>query len=91
MKKDNLKSQVKAVKKAAKQSIKLLLVSDLKRIASEFGDTSKKIDKQINKRAEKLANKISKELKIDKKSLASAKQAHAPNTSADNVNVNGAS
>jgi len=74
MKKNKLKSLVKAARKTAEKDIHLSLVTSLQEIAGKFGEGSKKLNKDIEKGARRLAKKIATDIKIDKSVFIEVKE-----------------
>ena len=74
MKKNKLKSLVKAARKTAEKDIHLSLVTSLQDIAGKFGEGSKKLNKDIEKGARRLAKKIATDIKIDKSVFIEVKE-----------------
>lgn len=72
MKKDKLKSLVKAARKTARKDIELRLITELKELAGKLGQDSKKLKKDIEKGSKQLAKKLSRKLKIDKSAILEA-------------------
>ena len=74
MKKNKLKSLVKAARKTAEKDIHLSLVTSLQEIAGKFGEGSKKLNKDIEKGARRLAKKIATDIKINKSVFIEVKE-----------------
>lgn len=72
MKKSKLKSLVKAARATAKKDIQTSIVTGLRETISQFGESSKKLNRDIEKAAKNLAKKISKDIKIYKTATADA-------------------
>lgn len=57
---------MKAARATAKKDIKASLIAGLKETISQFGESSKKLNKDIERASKQLAKKISKEIRIYK-------------------------
>jgi hypothetical protein len=65
MKKDNLKLQIKSIRKDIQANITSTIKADIGKIAGQYNGETTKLDKEIKKAAKKL----SKEIKISKAAL----------------------
>jgi hypothetical protein len=80
MKNNDLKTQVKSVRKSAASDIEESLTTALKKVAAKLGQNSKHFTKEIEKGSKRLAKKLSKEMEFAEPAKSEA------NTTNKNVN-----